>query len=133
MQRLEVRITELETLKTKDESAFTEELADELDNCVMELATTTDELDKIELAEFREAAKAKKEGVKKEVFVPADIDRKLYHVRLRAGKPKYSATGEDVSPQQVQKFTVAEFKHFKGHTERLGYRIEILFDPTKTV
>lgn len=101
----------------------------------MELATTTDELDKLELAEFRAAAaEAKKAGPQKEVYVPADNERKMYHVRLRAGNPKYSSTGEDISPKQIQKFTVAEFRHFKEHNQRLGYRIEILFDPTvKTV
>lgn len=133
VQRLESRIAELEALKSKEGAAFTEELADELDNCVMELGAATDEIDKIELAEFREAAAAKKEGIKKEVFIPEVVDSKLYHVMLRTGKPKYSSTGEDISPKQIQKFTVAEFKHFKQHAERLGYRMEVLFDPTKTV
>lgn len=114
-------------------AAFTEELADELDNCVMELGAATDEIDKIELAEFREAAAAKKEGIKKEVFIPEVVDRKLYHVMLRTGSPKYSSTGEDISHKQIQKFTIAEFKHFIQHAERLGYRMEVLFDPTKTV
>lgn len=99
----------------------------------MELGAATDEIDKIELAEFREAAKVKKDGFKQEVFIPEMVDSKLYHVMLRTGKPKYSSTGEDISPKQIQKFTVAEFKHFKQHAERLGYRMEVLFDPTKTV
>ena len=61
-------------------------------------------------------------------YVAEKNEQNLYHVQL--DKPTYNhTTGEKISKEYVQKFTVAEWRQFGANCAGLGYTIHVMWDP----
>ena len=71
---------------------------------------------------------AKIEAAQTGSYLPKVSERHIYHVRL--DKPAFNPkTGEKLSKDFIQKFTVSEWNQFKRNSAGLGYEMEILWNP----
>lgn len=104
------------------DNTLTEGLQDEKDDCILELAGIQSDIDALGI----------KPQTSKKYAVAAN-EKDLYHVKMLKGKRYDSDTGVEISKAFVQKFTAAEFKAFEPFATKLGYKYEILSDPTKTI
>lgn len=75
-----------------------------------------------------------------QAYTPREDEKHLYHVEL--DKPRYdSRTAKKLSKSYIQKFTQTEYKNMtrkkdandKSYVEMLGYKMTILWDPTKQI
>lgn len=88
------------------------------------------------LGQAKEVLKGKREAVtairiknaQTGSYLPEEKERKLVHVKM--DKPHYSKNdGKKLSKAFIQKFTDAEWNHFKKNSAGLGYKIEIMWNP----
>ena len=61
-------------------------------------------------------------------YKPDSHEANLVHVVL--DKPLFNQkTGEKLSKEYIQKFTLSDWKVFKDYNQCLGYTIEVLYEP----
>ena len=61
-------------------------------------------------------------------YVPKETEQNLYHVKL--DKPAFDPkSGNKLSKEYIQKFTVAEWNQFIKNSSGLGYTMDILWNP----
>lgn len=79
-------------------------------------------------AEAKKAEEARIKRAQSGSYLPDVKERKLFHVKL--DKPAFNPQdGKKLSKAFIQKFTVADWKHFEKNSKGLGYTTEIMWNP----
>jgi len=61
-------------------------------------------------------------------YLPEPKERGIFHVKM--DKPAFNPQdGKKLSKAFIQKFTVADWKHFEKNNKGLGYTVEIMWNP----
>lgn len=63
-----------------------------------------------------------------ETYDPGE-ETDVYHVNIQKGTRFDPITGKEIGKPYVQKFSIAEFRHFEKHAAALGMNFKVVHNP----